>query len=91
MTNPYKNDTLLKKAQRKASKIGVKVKPSTRKGKKLDVFDKKGKKIGSIGAVGYEDFNIHKDKSRRKKYKARHSKYRNKKGTNSFFADKILW
>lgn len=91
MSNPYTNKTLLAKAQRKARKIGVKVKPSTRKGKKLDVFNKDGKKVGSIGAVGYEDFNIHKDKARRKKYKARHSKYRNKVGTNSFFADRILW
>ena len=90
MTNPYTNKTLLAKANRKAKKIGVKVKPSTSKGKKLDVF-KDGKKVGSIGAVGYEDFNIHKDKKRRENYKKRHGKYRNKKGTKSYYADKILW
>tara|TARA_R100000697_G_scaffold115749_1_gene135736 strand:- start:370 stop:642 length:273 start_codon:yes stop_codon:yes gene_type:complete len=90
MSNPYSNKKLLAKANRKAKKIGVKVKPSTRKGKKLDVF-KDGKKVGSIGAIGYEDFNIHKDKKRRDNYKKRHGKYRNKVGTNSFFADRILW
>ena len=90
MSNPYSNKKLLAKANRKAKKIGVKVKISTRKGKKLDVF-KDGKKVGSIGAIGYEDFNIHKDKKRRENYKKRHGKYRNKVGTNSFFADRILW
>lgn len=90
MSNPYNNKTLLAKANRKAKKIGVSVKPSTRKNKKLDVF-KDGKKVGSIGDIRFEDFNIHKSKKRRDLYKARHSKYRNKVGTNSFFADRILW
>jgi hypothetical protein len=90
MSNPYSNKKLLAKANRKAKKIGVKVKPSTRKGKKLDVF-KDGKKVGSIGAIGYKDFNITGDKKARENYKKRHGKYRNKVGTNSFFADRILW
>ena len=90
MSNPYSDKKLLAKAQRKAKKIGLKVKPSTRKNKKLDVF-KDGKKVGSIGDIRYEDFNIHKDKKRRDNYKKRHGKYRNKVGTNSFFADRILW
>ncbi len=90
MTNPYTDKALLAKAQRKARKIGYKVKASTRKGKKLDVF-KDGKKVGSIGAQGYSDFIQHKDKKRRANYKARHGKYRNRVGTNSYFADKILW
>lgn len=91
MSNPYKNKVLLAKAQRKARRIGYKVKASTRKGKKLDVFNKEGKKVGSIGALGYSDFNQHKDKQRRKNYKSRHGKYRTRVGTNSYFADKILW
>jgi len=91
MSNPYNNKSLLAKARRKASRIGVRVKPSTRKGKKIDVFNKEGKKVGSIGAVGYEDFNMHKDRQRRKNYKSRHGKYRNRVGTNSYYADKILW
>ncbi len=90
MSNPYKTKTLLNKAQRKAKKLGVKVKLSTRKNKKLDVF-KNNKKVGSIGDIRYSDFNIHKDKKRRMLYKKRHNKYRNKVGTNSYYADKILW
>lgn len=90
MSNPYNNKTLFNKAQRKARKIGVKIKISTRKFKKLDVF-KNNKKVGSIGDIRFSDFNIHKDKKRRELYKKRHNKYRNKVGTNSYYADKILW
>ena len=91
MVNPYNDSKLLAKAQRKARKLGLKVKPSTRKFKKLDVFNKDGKKIGSIGDIRYKDFNITGDKERRKLYKKRHQRYRNKVGTNSYFADRILW
>ena len=97
MTNPYKNQALLRKVQAKARKIGVTVKPSTRKNKKLDVF-KGGKKVGSIGAVGYKDFLLYKTTEgnkkanlRRKLYKIRHNKHRKIVGTNSYYADKILW
>jgi len=38
-----------------AKKIGVIVKPSLNKGKKIDVF-KDGKKIASIGALGMNDY-----------------------------------
>lgn len=90
--NPYKNNkSLFQKASRKARKIGVKIKPSTRKFKKLDVFNKEGKKLASIGDVRYKDFNITGDKTRRRLYKIRHQKYRNRVGTPSYFADRILW
>ena len=90
MSNPYNNKNLLLKAKRKAKKIGVDVLPSTRKGKKLDVF-KNGKKVASIGAVGFSDFNIHMSLKRRDLYKKRHQKYRTRVGTPSYYADKILW
>ena len=80
-----------------AKKLGVEIKPSKLKGKKIDVF-KNGKKIASIGAVGYGDFATFKQfkgnefaLKRQKAYKKRHQKYRTKKGTNSYYADKILW
>ena len=38
-----------------AKKLGVSVKPSKVKGKKIDVF-KKGKKIACVGAIGYNDY-----------------------------------
>ena len=78
------------KARRKAARIGVSVRPSTVKGKKLDVF-KDGEKVAAIGAMEYEDFNIHGDKERRRLYKMRHEKTRHKKGTPSYYADQILW
>jgi len=79
-----------------AKKLGVEIKPSTNKNKKIDVF-KNGEKISSIGAKGYKDYpNYLKiDKSlaeeRRKLYKIRHEKDRKIKGSAGFFADKILW
>ena len=78
-------------AKKKAQKIGVVVKKSTRKNKKLDVFNKDGKYLKSIGDINYQDFTIHKDPVRRKNYKKRFEKSRHKKGTASYFADQILW
>ena len=83
----------IKKLQyQKAKNLGVEIKPSKLKGKKID------KKIASIGAIGYGDFaTFQKTKGkefalkRQKAYKKRHQKYRTKKGTNSYYADKILW
>ena len=87
--------------QKKAKAIGLTVKESTRKGKKLDVY--KGSEYqASIGATGYKDYESYKksdpDKAatRRKAYKARHSKdravkYRDGKLTAGYLADKILW
>tara|TARA_Y100000114_G_scaffold153556_2_gene173760 strand:- start:315 stop:590 length:276 start_codon:yes stop_codon:yes gene_type:complete len=88
----------IKPLQRKnAKKIGVTIKPSTRKGKKIDVF-KDGKKIASVGALGYGDYaTFLKEKgrefadNRRRLYKIRHEKNRKKVGTNSYYADQILW
>ena len=81
-----------------ASKLGVTVKPSSVKGKKIDVFNKKGEKLASIGAIGYGDYPTFKalygkeyaDK-RRKLYKMRHESDRHERGTAGFYADKILW
>ena len=80
-----------------AKKLGVQVKPSTNKKKKIDVF-KAGEKVASVGAIGYLDYpnyikaegKSYADK-RRELYKTRHSKDRNKVGTNGFYADKLLW
>jgi len=83
--------TNLTKAKRKAKAIGVTIKPSTRKYKKLDVYNKDGQKVASIGDKRYEDFNTHNDPKRRANYKARHEPYRHRKGTASYYADKILW
>jgi uncharacterized membrane protein YebE (DUF533 family) len=79
-----------------AKKLGVEIKPSSRKGKKIDVF-KNGDKVASIGAIGYKDYPTYmkEDKrlaeQKRKAYKARHKIDRTIKGSAGYYADKILW
>ena len=81
----------------KANKLGVIVKPSKVKDKKIDVF-KSGKKIATIGAKGYSDYPTYlktKGKEyadeRRRLYKIRHNKDRLIKNSNGYYADKLLW
>jgi hypothetical protein len=81
-----------------AQVLGVIIKPSTNKSKKIDVFNKAGQKIAEIGASGYMDFELYIKskgieyaKERRRLYKIRHKNNRNKIGTPGYFADRILW
>lgn len=81
-----------------AKKLGVKVASSKTKGKKIDVFNKEGKKIASVGALGYGDFPTFKKtkgneyaNKRRQLYKQRHEKDRHVKGSKGYYADKLLW
>jgi hypothetical protein len=88
--------------KQQAKKYGLSVKPSKSRGKKIDVF-KKGVKIASVGAIGYGDYPTYMQlekkgkkpkgyaNNRRRLYKIRHNKDRNKRGTNSWYADKLLW
>ena len=80
-----------------AKKLGVTIKPSANPLKKIDVF-KRGEKVASIGAVGYNDYPtwINKEglrhaNKRRALYKARHEKDRQVKNSPGYYADKILW
>ena len=94
--------TITNYTKQQAKKLGVVVKPSSVKGKKIDVF-KAGKKVASIGALGMNDYPTYMDleknkkvekgtaEKRRKLYKIRHESDRKKVGTNGYFADKILW
>jgi hypothetical protein len=86
----------------KAKKLGVVVKPSTSKGKKIDVY-KGDEKIASVGAIGYKDYPTYKElekkgkvkvgtaKKRQVLYKIRHKKDKNVKNSNGYYADKLLW
>ena len=83
--------------KQKAKELNVKIKPSSNPKKKIDVY-KDNKKVASVGAIGYDDYPtylIKKGKSyadeRRKLYKLRHSKDKDKIGTNGYYADKLLW
>jgi hypothetical protein len=78
-----------------AKKLGVEVKPSTDKKKKIDVI-KNGIKVASVGAIGYNDYPTYKKEKglayaneRRKLYKIRHNKDLNSK--NGKWAFKLLW
>jgi len=82
---------------KQAKRLGVTIKPSTNKKKKIDVY-KDGNKIASIGSIGYYDYptyvnDLGKDyaDTRRKAYKKRHEKDRHIKGTPGYYADQILW
>lgn len=78
------------------------MKPSRVKGKKIDVF-KKGEKVASVGAIGYNDYPTWMEleskgkvpkgtaNKRRRLYKIRHKKDKDQKGTAGFYADKLLW
>jgi len=90
--------TITRYTREKAKKLGVTVKPSSVKGKKIDVFNKKGEKVASVGALGmgdYPTFIREKGKDyadvRRRLYKDRHEKDRHKRGTAGWYADQLLW
>jgi hypothetical protein len=77
-----------------AKKLGVDIKPSKNKNKKIDVF-KNNKLIASIGDKRYSDFpNYIEDKGkayaeeRKRLYKLRH---KNNTGTAGFYASNLLW
>jgi hypothetical protein len=81
----------------KAKKMGVEVKPSSVKSKKIDVF-RQGKKLASIGASGMNDYPTYlqtKGKAyadeRRRLYKIRHESTRRNVGSPSYYADRLLW
>ena len=85
-----------------AKKLGVEVKPSSVKGKKIDVF-KNGEKVASVGALGMNDYPTYMEKEksglvakgtakrRREAYKTRHEKDRHVRGSAGYYADKLLW
>lgn len=89
--------TITNYTRARARALGVQVKPSTRKGKKLDVF-KDGKKVASVGALGYKDFPTFKRtegndvaNKRRKAYRARHQGEQLKVGSPGYYAWFLLW
>lgn len=96
----------LKYAKARAKSLGLIAEKAENPDKKIDLFEndkgKKGKKVSSIGAKGYGDYPTYLAKERkglvkegtaakkRKGYKKRHT-CRNEKGTDCYYADKVLW
>ena len=83
--------------RKQAEKLGVSIKPSTNKDKKIDVF-RDGKKVASVGGAGYNDFptyiktrGLEYANVRKKAYKSRHEKDRKVVGSPGYYADKLLW
>lgn len=80
-----------------AKKLKVDIKPSSNPKKKVDVF-RDGKKIASIGAKNFSDYGTYletKGKAyadeRRRLYKIRHENTRKVVGSNSWWADNLIW
>lgn len=85
-------------SKERAKELGVIIKLSSKKNKKIDVYDIQGNYIVSIGDSRFKDFPtyiLEKGRefaeNRRRLYRIRHSKDRNVKGTAGYYADKILW
>ena len=87
---------ILQQQKTAARKLGVTIKPSTVKGKKIDVY-KNGEKVASIGAMRYGDYWTYYQSDRylarpkRESYKARHAGEQNKIGSPGYYAWYILW
>jgi len=82
----------------KAKELGVKIKSSIHKNKKIDVFDYNENFITSIGDVRYKDFPtylIERGKKyadeRRRLYRIRHEKDGKVLGSAGYYALRLLW
>jgi hypothetical protein len=80
----------------RANQIGVIIRPSEKKHKKIDVFDKQGEYITSIGAKSMSDFPTYVEthgiefaNERRKRFYQRFNNII--KGTTLWYASVILW
>ncbi len=86
----------------RAKSLGVTIRQSRTKGKKIDVL-KNGVKVASVGALGYADYPtflqmerqklipVGTAKRRRSSYKSRHAKDRKVVGSAGYYADQLLW
>jgi hypothetical protein len=90
-------------SKNQAERLKVTIKPSTHKNKKIDVFDKDGKLLASIGDTRYKDYGYYLAAERAGKYpkgtanrnrylyRKRHAKDAAVVGTPGFYANEILW
>jgi len=83
--------------EQQAKRLGVTVRPSTNPKKKVDVFEG-GKKVASIGAIGFSDYPTYLKEEgkavadeRRRLYHIRHKKDEQKKGSPGYYASRLLW
>ena len=93
----YKPYQITERQRENARRLGVEIRLIASPNKKLDVF-KDGKRIASIGAKGYADYDVYLRERgkeyadrRRALYKIRHADNRKVKGSPGWYADQILW
>ena len=89
---------ILPYSYKNAQTLGVKIKPSKIKNKKIDVYDFNNQLICSIGDIHYKDYPTYyitngKEyaEDRRKKYWSRHKKDISKNGSKGYYSGHILW
>lgn len=90
-------------SKNQAERLRVKIKPSTHKNKKIDVFDLSGNFLHSIGDIRYKDYGLYLAAERngefprgtanrnRYLYKKRHAKDLAVEGSAGYYANEILW
>ncbi len=85
--------SILPYTKARAKELGVKIKPSKKKNKKIDVYTDQG--VISIGDKRYKDYPMYKKfdgsiiaEHHRKMYHIRHKK---DKGLAGFYAKELLW
>lgn len=83
---------------KKAEQLGVKIRPSEKQHKKIDILNDEGEVLSSIGQYGMKDYPTYLKEDgkevankRRKAYKSRHAKNITQKDTPGFYAGNILW
>lgn len=83
--------------RKQAKKLGVTVKPSKNKKKKIDVY-RGSRRVASVGAVGYSDYptfikrkGLPYANRRRQLYRMRHERDMYNKGSNGYYAANLLW
>jgi len=97
--NNYMTYRITNYTRQQAAKYGLTVKPSQVKDKKISVY-KGDEYLGSVGAIGYDDYPTFKNKygishanERRRLYhmRHRHENGYNEKYSRSFLASRLLW
>jgi hypothetical protein len=80
-----------------AQRLGVRIKPSTVQGKKIDVF-RGNNKVASIGDTAYPDYPTYIKthglafaQERRRLYRLRHAENAKVVGSPAYYALQILW
>jgi len=88
---------ITKHSKEQARKLGVEIRPSSKKNKKIDVI-KNGKVVATIGDNRYDDYGTFLEKNglvfaneRRRLYRIRHSGEEKKIGSAGYYSWKILW